>query len=471
MQATFYVFAKRVTSTARPTGGTQLSITLKGECSIIAPVITIKSISDPTQYNYLYIPDFKRYYFVNNWTWTAGLWQATCKEDALATWRTEISNSTEYVVRSSAKQDGTIIDNLYPCKTIPKSVKTEFDTGFLKPTGTDAGKYVLGVVSKNANSFGGVTYYAMSGGNMRALMHKLLDDISYTEVSETELSAQLEKVLFDPTEYIKSSIYIPYNLADILANAPLVKTIEVGWWSFDIPAWIVGGASGAMVDTKVVTINMPQHPQALDRGNYVNASPYMTRELYYPPFGVIPINTALTCAYTVLRITTQIEITTGNAACRVVAVGGATVAECYAQVGVPIRISRIALSPDFSVGGAIKTGAAALAGGLTKFFSGQYGDDVVNGILDGAQAANATVTGTGSSGSVLPYYMDAYLITTYYTIVDDDNEHRGRPLCKKLRLGSLMGYMMIADPDITLPSTSAELDEIRTYMTTGFYLE
>lgn len=363
------------------------------------------------------------------------------------------------------------MDTMYPATTVPTVRKTSFETGFLKPTGADPGIYVLGIVSKNANSFGGVTYYALSSGNMRKLIHNLLASVDFTEVSETEISAELEKVLFDPTEYIKSSVYIPYTATDILAHAPLVSTVDVGWWSFDIPAWIVGGASGAMVDSKVVRLSLPQHPQATDRGNYCNASPYLTRELYYPPFGVITLPSGAMCGSTQITITTQIEITTGKAVCRVTANNGATVAESTAQVGVPVQISRIALDPEWSLGNAVKTGVAAVYTGVKGFFNGGTAGDVWNGITEGAQAVNATVSGTGTTGSVLPYYMDAYLLTTYYVIADDDNEHRGRPLCKKLRVDTVPGYIMVADPDIKLASTSAELDSVRNYMATGFYYE
>lgn len=471
MKSYLYKFAKCVNSTARPSGGSYFDITLKGNCSIVNPVIVIKNISNPTGYNYLYIPDFGRYYWVDNWTWDLGVWSASCTVDALATYRNEIGNSTEYIVRASARQDGTIIDTLYPVKCNPTAEKTNFDTGFLKPTATSSGIYVLGIISKHANSFGGVTYYAMSAGNMRKLIAQLLSNVDYTGVDETEISNALEKVLFDPTEYIKSSVYIPYTPTNLLASSPRVSSVDVGWWSFSISAWIIGGSSGSMADTKTTTISLPIHPQAAERGIYTNAAPYTTRELYYPPFGVITLGAGLSSNASAITIETTVEMTTGDAVCRVTANNGAVLAECSAKVGVSVQISRIALNPELSVGGALKTGAAAIAGGLTKFFQGGTAGDVVNGIADGAQTVNATVTGTGVSGSVLSYYMDAYLITTFYSIVSDDNEHRGRPLCRKLKISDVAGYLMIADPDIKLTATSAEIDAVRQYMTTGFYFE
>ena len=102
MQATFYQFAKRTNSTKLPSGGQGFGIDLKAPCNIIDPEIKIATQSDPTGFNYCYLPTFSRYYWVKNWTYSDGLWNASLTVDTLASYRDQIGNSTEYVVRSSA---------------------------------------------------------------------------------------------------------------------------------------------------------------------------------------------------------------------------------------------------------------------------------------------------------------------------------------------------------------------------------
>lgn len=105
------------------TGGRAFEITLKAPCTIIDPEIKIATDSNPTGYNYCNIPIFGRYYWIKNWTYSDARWIASLTVDTLASYRAQISNATEYVVRSSAKYDGNIVDSLYPTKA-PITTKT-----------------------------------------------------------------------------------------------------------------------------------------------------------------------------------------------------------------------------------------------------------------------------------------------------------------------------------------------------------
>lgn len=72
----------------------ELSIngTLKGSTSVIDPIIIIEN-SNPAieHYNYMYIPDFGRYYFINNITSIrTNLWEIQAHVDVLYTWKASI---------------------------------------------------------------------------------------------------------------------------------------------------------------------------------------------------------------------------------------------------------------------------------------------------------------------------------------------------------------------------------------------
>lgn len=144
MQATFYQFAKRTNSTKRPSGGQGFGIDLKAPCNIIDPEIKIATQSDPTGFNYCFLPAFSRYYWVKNWTYSDGLWNASLTVDTLASYRDQIGSATEYVVRSSAKYDGTISDGLYPATAKVQSVTTSFQGGFAE---TISGGFLLSALS------------------------------------------------------------------------------------------------------------------------------------------------------------------------------------------------------------------------------------------------------------------------------------------------------------------------------------
>ena len=81
-----YSFSKRDNSTKHPTGSpTTYSCILKEECGVINPVIVIQEIGNPSGYNYAYIPSFGRYYWIKEWTWVLGRWEAELYTDVLAT--------------------------------------------------------------------------------------------------------------------------------------------------------------------------------------------------------------------------------------------------------------------------------------------------------------------------------------------------------------------------------------------------
>ena len=77
--------------------------TLKEECDVLNPVITFE-LTDPTVYNYVYIEEFHRYYFIDNIeNIRNNLWKLSLKCDVLFTYRSGIKNLSAVI----EKQEGT----------------------------------------------------------------------------------------------------------------------------------------------------------------------------------------------------------------------------------------------------------------------------------------------------------------------------------------------------------------------------
>lgn len=67
------------------------SCTLKDECSIENPVLLISNANNLTDCNYMYIPDFGRYYFITDIVSVRnGLWEISGHVDVLMTYANEI---------------------------------------------------------------------------------------------------------------------------------------------------------------------------------------------------------------------------------------------------------------------------------------------------------------------------------------------------------------------------------------------
>ena len=458
MQATFYQFAKRTNSTKLPSGGQGFGIDLKAPCNIIDPEIKIATQSDPTGYNYCYLPTFSRYYWVKNWTYSDGLWNASLTVDTLASYRDQIGNSTEYVTRSSAQYDGTISDGLYPASAKVQSVTTAFQGGFAETI--KGGFFVIGFIAKAANSIGAITYAVMTPTNAKKLSAKLLTNVSYLSIDNTEISESLTKVLFNPYQYI---------VAKLTAHLPLVSRVDVGWWSIDVPCWILGEDNNKL--TKSVSVSIPKHPQAASRGGYCNASPYTDYTIFLQPYGVIPLDASKLWGAVTLSIQYMVDLFTGDSILRIFTNANQLVHETTAKLGVSIQLSNITFGIPSGDNGLLQTGVAAAFGGLQAALSGGSISDVGNGILNAAQAKNADVASKGATGSTIAFDTIPYMVARFKILVDDNNEDHGRPLCKRVQLFSIPGFIMVDDPDIALTATAAEIDRVKSYMKNGFFLE
>ena len=121
------------------TNGITLSGSLKNESNIVNPSITI-NIDNPTIYNYAYIPDFNRYYFITNYiSLRTGIWQINLKSDVLMSFKDSILssevliNKTETNGKTNYLSGSNWVNN---CKT--KTDILTFPNGLI-----DDGKYIL----------------------------------------------------------------------------------------------------------------------------------------------------------------------------------------------------------------------------------------------------------------------------------------------------------------------------------------
>lgn len=466
MLCTFYTISKRTNSTARPVDGQQYNIELKDNCSMIAPVIKMAfGNSNPTTFNYCYLPDFDRYYFIRDWSFDRSLWLATLSEDVLATWRDQIGSSTQYILRSSHTFDGTIADSRYPASAVVQTLQNSFQGQFSETI--DDGFFVFGFISKNPNSTGAITYVVMSPTNAKRLSSLLLTNVSYLDINNTEISDNLTKVLFNPYQYIVSCNYFPFPIAPVTAHLPLVKAIDVGWWSIDISGWIIGSDNNYLEVTATATI--PKHPQAAQRGEFCNTEPYSKYSIYYQPYGVIPIEGGKIWGARSLSLTNTVDLFTGFSVLRIKTDSGKLVTERTVSLAVSIPLANI--SVNLPNAGIVQTGAAALFSGIQSLVSGKDIASAASGILDAVQATNADVESKGAAGSTIAFDMAPYIVGRFAILVDDNNDDAGRPLCKRAVIHNFPGFLMIYDPDVSLPATQAEIDAVKSFMQDGFFWE
>lgn len=96
-------------------GSSNRNCTLKGDCSVINPTLLITaSASQIATYNYVYIPTFKRYYFIDNITvLTNNIIQIDCSVDVLMSYNQQIKALSCVISRQENQYNAFIVDERF----------------------------------------------------------------------------------------------------------------------------------------------------------------------------------------------------------------------------------------------------------------------------------------------------------------------------------------------------------------------
>lgn len=473
---TLYTFTKRENSTAHPAAGSgaTFSCVMKRGCGILSPVIQldIGLSEDPAKYNYAYIKELGRYYWIDEWINEGPLWSASLRVDPLASWRSYIGNSSLYVLRAAAAYDGQITDNKYPCKSNTVVYMDEMTSPWIRSASSenisiDDGVFICGIVTE-AGQFGSVSYYAFKRAGLATLCTALMSTslLEDNDFSLNDASLELQKALIDPISYIKSCVWIPDPTGG--------SGYEFNTYPLKINGWEVTGVSHAGVSSnppyKVFNsvVNIRKHPYTNERGNYMNLAPYTSIVIDEPPFGLIDIDTTLTASASQIRFELVLDQINGDCVGRVRIDDNGICAKLSARVGVPIQLSQI--TQDY-IGAAVATAGGAASGLSALWDPVGAAVGVASAIGNAVQAMAPKLTSMGSNGSFSHLRARPHMHTTFFIPVEDDPDHNGRPLCQVRRLSSLPGYQMIQDGDIQAPATGPELQTIRQYLEGGYYYE
>ena len=113
--------------------GSALTGTIKEESSIIDPVITIAAQNLPDA-NYLYIAEFKRYYYINNIVCDYdGMFQIEAHVDVLMSNASTIRQQRAIVAKQQNRYNLYLNDPDYRTYSDPWVITREFPSGFSDP--------------------------------------------------------------------------------------------------------------------------------------------------------------------------------------------------------------------------------------------------------------------------------------------------------------------------------------------------
>ena len=505
----FWNLGKMEISTARPSDSaaayTYSNVLLKDNCSLVNPALqlSIPAGTDNTRWNYCYIQEFHRYYYVVDWMYDRGIWTAELQVDVLASFKDEIGGQTLYVLRSSHTYNGDVPDSTYPCTAAQATFQsTAEDNPFGLVSGSyTQGTYIAGIVNKESDN-GCVTYYAFNALGFKYFCQKLYTySTGWLNIDITEVSENLQKALVNPFQYIVSCHYIPVPVSWFVNNniGTATTTVYFGWWDVTLPvACRIIPYNARYSFTKSLTI--PKHPQAATRGNYLNLSPYTYYTLRFYPYGTFDIDTEALSGWTTLDLYSDLDICSGKGILTL-AVNGKNNPIRSVETNIAVSIPTASIQVDYMNLGSKSTGIMAAAeavqmagSGSGSFFQnlaekgkqfigniragnwqaiGQGAKQTISNIASAATAGKATVELTGQQGSYSLYEAQTLTLSgRFIPIAAEDLSHRGRPLCALKQLDTIPGFILCADAEIYIPNcTDREKTAIRAYLEGGIYFQ
>lgn len=460
MNITFWSFSKKENSTAIPSvTGTVLACYMKSPSSVVNPVIELKD--DPSGYNYCYIGDFGRYYFINDIVFNKGIWICYCNVDVLGTYKSAIGSASLYVLRSAYEYDGELVDTLFPVKaetTITTLATMGTGSADLSFSGFSSGYYVIGVQSTSSASQNGVIYYQLAPADFVSLISQFYAN-SGNNAWWGNIESGVRNALNKLDDFIVSCRWYPKSFT-IDTNSGNHYDIYLGYWLTGVKGdRVIGVTSFVQYFSSV-----PSHPQNA-RGNFVKVYPFSRYELVHPLLGNITLNGEfMKDSGNDFELLITPDYTTGQAKI-VIAYhkGGTYVSDyvTYVHYGVDINLS----GNDININGLVSSIGGTIASALTGNALG-----IARGVASTLNDSRAQPGHNQSSGG-FTHFGNPVLNCYFKIISDQDVTNKGLPLCKVRTPSAIPGYILPDNPQIEVPCTDDEKRKINALLSGGFFYE
>ena len=508
--AKVFTTSKRHNSTLVPTGSTDITVYLKDGCDLLTPTFKINQAAVPAWSMILFEG---RYYFVTGVRSVRNdLWEVDCSVDVLATYKSNITGSSQFVEYANTTNT-EIVDGRLPTKTTATkstnyaTIDASLMTGQWRCAVTCAGDdgtatYLLtpaqvrqlvnstdmqnwfnqlwqDVVNESNQADSDMNLALTSAGNINADAQTVSTEVqglsvigrgvatvisltagaicAYVKATITSMAKFFRKVIATPNalDCIKSAVYIPWEVA----GDGVSDNIMLG--EFD-----TGVQAAPVVNPTIhnqVTINIPW--QASD---WRRNAPYHHIYLYLPFMGSVELSPSDLIGETALKIYWSLNIVNGAMNYRVatnsndVTIG---VFSCSCGVPYPIGASNITPGTLFNaVGGA----AAAIAG------SASIGAAALAYSSLASIRPSASCVGGGGGGAGSGLDLRAIISTVFHDTDDapsNPSQSIGVPVSKRMALSGISGYVKCREASVSGAMTDTERELINNLLNGGIFIE
>ena len=472
MTVTFYNLSKRKNSTKRPTStGTDVTCVLKEGCSIEKPILVLSG--NTFTYNYAYISDCGRYYYVDDIVSPAnGITEVTLEEDMLATAKTEIGNTVAHILYSSTGYDTDLTDTRILVKSTKDihSGSLTLKKGTVPPTPVfdTAGCYILTVMNSIGSDNGFTCSYIMNYSNITSLAGFLmgLNDIKFQE---------LAKAFKAPFDAIVSCIWIPITQS-LVENGCSDQNLIIGMIDFTTD---FGFPQCKVLDSSQATENFPGLIPLIPRySDFRAVQPYTSYSMYLPMYGVVDVNASdnrLPISQGGLPIFVTIDYLTGDIVVKIYQGFDTVIQSINYNIGIQCPLAQT----SYDVRGAVSAiGGVASGGGALMGGNGGGLLSIATSLLNFAAAYNTrsySMKGSVNGRAETAWGFD-FSLTEYAMDTEDPDDvnyiaRQGRPVGVTHAISNHSGYVQCDGASISLQGFEAEREKINSYLNSGFYYE
>lgn len=460
--AKFYNFSKGRKTSLLPTGGSDILIDIKNGCSVTNPLIELSYEGKPP-FNYFYIPDFGRYYYITGMDFVEGLWLVSGKVDVLNSFRSSILASRAKILYAQTNRN--IVDQRIPVKS---EVILEHNQGVL-PFLIGFKSYILSVTGKG--SFG---HYVLANYND---YEDLIDGIDSTTTDWHDLLDAAKQAAYggSAADNIKHAYVLPVQLKTegLGRNEPLY----LGGY----PAKKSGGSAIEVlkinnpIQTWTGSISIPWH-----FSDWRKTAPYTRIYLYLPLAGTMELDTNSLVGESTIEYKYSFNITSGDMAFQIKSGSGRMLNQGNNNIAMDglYGSSGINSTKAFASAGGLAVSAAALLSGIA---TGGAGAAAVMGMAGAAGGLISALGGTsqGSAGIGGSAITGLDPLVHIWTISRDitsepSNYHdiMGYPFMDVASLSGRTGYIQTEDFNFKDANAyETEIAEINSLLDGGIYIE
>ena len=443
-----YNFSKRVNSTAIPTGdGTSFTVNLKNATSKYSPTFELSGA----------MPDFSfmkwggRYYFVDDIVKVSnGMYDAICSIDPLATWRTAILNSTQFVNRSASAYDLTMKDPEMSGRQL--IVNTEL-ANTVSGLSDGVGCYILRTISGDSNNVSGIISYVLDENELKVALNWLFTDGSVLDSTWDSVV----KTVFNPFQYVVSLQYTPIAKSRLPLGTK--HQAAFGWWASTANSLKFDTLDGTGGRYIISSLSKP----ARYFNDFRDYDPAFTEYRMTLPGGAT-VNIPSIWLSDSLTMEIDFDVIDGTG---IVYVGsGSAMASFEIPVSVPIQIGQSAANLTGVAG------SSAAAAGSFAIGNPVAGATSAVGAIASLLQPNPSINGKNGNIQALKTITNVHITAIRYgSGLNYPLARYGRILNDVRTLSTLSGFCKCSMASLDIDAPENIQQSILNYMNNGFYIE